>query len=403
MSADRSRHFGVTREGSVRRLAFCLTLAITAALAVSAHALSPKSVEDAAGDVHVPGGKGKSPPTLVFACEGSSADSQQIFSQRDVISDLKTLHASVALGLPDLTPERARLVSTLNKAGIPVTAGLALPGAQGYYLNAGNAPAAEGRFADFEKWTAANGLRWAGVALDIEPSIQDFDALKQGGKWKIALTLIGRYFQEGRVERARESYAALISKIRARGYPVDTVQFPFIADTRAVHSTVLERLAGIVDVKGDLEVLMLYTSFNPSLDSALIWVYGPDAQGIAVGIVSGSGPGSDPNPNPHFAPLNWEEFSRDLLVAHHFSQVIAVFNLQGCVRQGFLHRLTAMNWDQAVVIPADSVHKALRLRMRIQRAIWAGSHLQYFGAVILLVLIAIILTLVRRHRRFPHP
>jgi hypothetical protein len=38
-----------------------------------------------------------------------------------------------------------------------------------------------------------------------------------------------------------------------------------------------------VDVRGEREVLMVYTSFNQSLDSALIWVYGPDAQAIAVG------------------------------------------------------------------------------------------------------------------------
>jgi hypothetical protein len=56
-----------------------------------------------------------------------------------------------------------------------------------------------------------------------------------------------------------------------------------------------------VDVRGDREVLMLYTSFNQSLDSALIWVYGPDAQAIAVGSTTG------PTSDPHFARLNWEE------------------------------------------------------------------------------------------------
>jgi hypothetical protein len=74
---------------------------------------------------------------------------------------------------------------------------------------------------------------------------------------------------------------------------------------------------------------MLYTSFNPSLDSAWIWFYGPEAQTIAVG--STTGPASD----PYFARLNWEEFSRDLMVANHFSHVIGVYNFGGCARQGF--------------------------------------------------------------------
>ena len=220
----------------------------------------------------------------------------------------------------------------LNRDGIPVTAGLTVPPEQGYYLNASNGRQAEVRFADFEKWTTANELRWAGIGLDIEPNIQDFATLRQGRKWHLFLTLLERYFDMRRVREAKYTYGALIQEIRSHGYQVETYQFPFIADERAVRSSVLERLTGIVDVRGDLEVLMVYTSFNQSLDSALIWVYGPDAQAIAVGSTTG------PTSDPHFARLNWEEFSRDLMVANHFSHVIGVYNFEGCVRQGFLAR-----------------------------------------------------------------
>ena len=143
-------------------------------------------------------------------------------------------------------------------------------------------------------------------------------------------------------------------EIRSHGYPVETYQFPFIADERAVRSSVLERLTGIVDVRGDREVLLLYTSFNPSLDSALIWVYGPEAQAIAVGSTTG------PTSDLHFARLNWEEFSRDLMVANHFSHVIGVYNLDGCVRQGFLARLKNLNWNESVTISAESVQSATK-------------------------------------------
>jgi hypothetical protein len=349
---------------------------------------APEPGNRSPGDVEVSGGKEAGPPDLVFACDGPTGALESLFSEPGVISNLKDLKAGIAVALPDLSADRARLVHQLNQAGIPVTAWLALPGDEGYYLNAGNAPEAAARFADFKKWSAAHGLRWAAIGLDIEPSIQEFAALRQGSKWHLALTLIGRYFDWGRVHRAKDAYSALIRQIQTDGYQVETYQFPFIADERKVRTTLLERLVGIVDVRGDLEVLMTYTSFNHKLDSALIDVYGPDAQGVAVGVTSGSG--------TRFASLNWEEFSRDLMVANHFSHVIGVYNLEGCVRQGFLPRLKTVNWNEPVTIPAETIHKATQLRSRVQTALWIGSYLPCFIAAILLALTWIIVRWKRR-------
>jgi len=366
----------MARELSLPCLAFCLVVATC--LAVPTRISGAQPPQDSLGNIDVLGGKGESPPKLVFACDGSPSALERIFSQPEVISDLKELNAGISLALPDLNAERAQLVLRLNQASIPVTAWLALPPAQGYYSNASNAPETFTRFADFEKWSAAYGLRWAAVGLDIEPSIQDF-ALLKGSKWRLAWIIFGRYFELRRVQRAKDAYAALVREIQAHGYPVETYQFPFIADERRVHSTLLERLSGIVDISSDREVLMLYTSFNPALDSGLIWVYGPEAQAIAVGSTSG------PEYDPHFVRLNWDRFSRDLIVAHHFSRLIGVYNLAGCVQQGFLHRLQSLDWDQSVVIPAASVRKALQLRKRVQTVIWLGSHLPYFAILIFIV------------------
>jgi hypothetical protein len=49
-----------------------------------------------------------------------------------------------------------------------------------------------------------------------------------------------------------------------------------------------------------------------------------------------------------------------------------------------------MDWHQEVVIPAESVQRALRLRIRIQRALWIGSHLPYFATVIIILAAAAI-------------
>jgi hypothetical protein len=357
-----------------------LSLAAIAILSISIGGYAQGPGNASSGDIRLSGENRDGPPHLVFACDGSTSELETLFSQPDVIPDLKALNAGIALALPDLSPDRARLVRQLNSAGIPVTAWLALPAERGYYLNASNAQEAATRFADFRTWTSTYDLRWAGVGLDIEPNIQEFAALRSS-KWRLAWTLIKRYFDIDRVRRARESYASLIHEIQAHGYPVETYQFPFIADARRVHSTLLERLAGIVDVRGDREVLMIYTSFNKRLDSALIWVYGPEAQAIAVGVTSGS------NATPRFAPLNWEEFSRDLIVASHFTHVVGIYNLAGCVHHGFLPRLRTMNWDQSVDISAESIRKVTQLRARIQRVIWLTSHLPYFAVAILIAII----------------
>jgi hypothetical protein len=383
----------IARDLSLSCLAFCLLVA--AGLAIPSRVVGLDLPRDSPGDIRVSGAKGERPPKLVFACDGPTTDLARIFSQPGVISELKELNAGISLALPDLSAERAQVALRLNRAGIPVTAWLTLPPEQGYYLNASNAPAAFTRFSDFEKWSAAYGLRWAGVGLDIEPNIQDFAALK-GSKWRMAWTIFGRYFELRRVQRAKDSYAALVREIQAYGYPVETYQFPFIADERRVHSTLLERLAGIVDIKSDREVLMLYTSFNPALDSALIWVYGPDAQAIVVGSTSG------PDSDPHFVRLNWNSFSHDLIIARHFSDVIGIYNLAGCVQQGFLHRLQSFDWDQSVVIPAASVRKAWQLRTRVQTVIWIGSHLAYLAALILIV-VTVVIGCWRNRRRIRRP
>lgn len=181
--------------------------------------------------------------------------------------------------------------------------------------------------------------------------------------------------------------------MQAHGYRVQTYQFPFIADERKESSTLLERLGGILDLKGDEEVLMLYTSFNREIDSALIWGYGPDAQIVAVGSTNGS------DSDPKFVPLNWEEFSRDLIVANHFSHVVGVYSLEGCIRQGYLSRLKTVNWNESVTIPAESVRRVVRLRVRIQRVLWIGSHLLYFIAAIVIAMTWIIVRWNTRRQR----
>jgi hypothetical protein len=116
-----------------------------------------------------------------------------------------------------------------------------------------------------------------------------------------------------------------------------------------------------------------------SAGAAIIWKLGPDAQAISIGVTDG-----DPGANP--APLNWDTFSRDLIVAGHFSHFIGVYNLEGCVHQGFLPHLKSMDWSRSVIIPTDAIQRTnCRLHM-VMLAVWISSHLLHLIAVLLLAI-----------------
>jgi hypothetical protein len=316
-------------------------------------------------------------PQLTFACcEGSIERSQTMLATPQVIAALQQLHAQVAVALPDFTPERAAVVHGLNAEGIPAVAWLLLPKEQGYYFNADNAPAAASRIAAFEAWTSSEGLQWSAVGLDIEPSFAELSALSKH-RWRLIATLLGRSVNGRRMERAREAYGALIRELERQGFVVQTYQMPYVPAERSVHSSLPDRWLGTVDVHGNEDYLMLYTSFARMAGAGIILSLGPGAQGIAVGSTDG-----DTSPGSGTGPLNWDEFSRDLIVASHFSKNIGVYDLEGCVRQGFLPRMETMDWSQSVVIPAEMVRKAGRMRRAIRVALWIASHIVYLSVVV---------------------
>ena len=302
---------------------------------------------------------------------------QALFNHQGVIADLKDLHAEVAIPILDFSPERAAAVHRLNQAGIPVIAGLLLP-KEGYYFSADNEPAAALRFAAFDAWSRNQGLRWNGVGLDIEPNFAELATLRSH-PWRLFTMLLWRSVDVQRMRRAERAYSALIANMRAQGYFVQTYQLPILPIERQAHSSLLDRLLGTVDVRSDQEVLMLYTSYAPPpIGAAIIWKLGPDAQAIAIGVTDG-----DPRANP--AVLNWSRFSRDLIVAGHFSHLISVYDLEGCVRQGFLSRLKTMNWNQSVTIPVDAIRRADHRLLLLRLILWISSHFLYLGVLVLII------------------
>jgi hypothetical protein len=354
-------------------VAFVIEVPIAVVLSIAVGAAAFGGLQAVtAGAVRVSGAR----PRLLFACceTGAGAgDFQSLLADPAVISDLKELHAGVAVAIPDLSAGRAHAVSLLHEAGIPATAWLLLPAQQGYYMADDNVAETEVRFRDFQGWTAEHRLSWEAVGLDIEPDVRELAALKHDGGWRLSWNLVRRYLDDRKASSARAAYAGLIREIQASGYQAQTYQLPFIVAERRARTTLLERLLGIVDVRGDVEAVMLYTSFDPPIGSAMIWKFGPESQAITVGVVGGK------------SGLDWAHFSRDLIVASHFTNTVGVFDLEGCVEQGFLERLKGMDWGQAVVIPSAAVRKAILIHAVLPATLWTLSHLAYYVVVIILL------------------
>ncbi len=339
-------------------------------------------------------GPGTRPQIFFACCDQGMSDMESWVANPQVISQLQELHAGLAVEISDFSAERAQVVRELNEVGIPLTAWLVMSREQGHYINAGNPVEAGERFDEFEKWTRENGLRWGAVGLDIEPNFDQLKAVSQH-KGRFLWLLTKRFFDYGSVGRARSAYSALVERIRAAGYPVQTYQMPFLAEERAAHSTLIERLFGIVDVSGNEEVLMAYSSMNRAAGSAFVWNYGKQtqmpAQALAVGTTLDDRAAG-------LMALNWDDFSRDLIVASHFSKLVGVYSLEGCIRQGFLSRMASLDWSQTVTIPAEQVAAGQQYDRNLRHAIWIFSRLPYLVIALVALIIWFVWWRVRRRR-----
>jgi hypothetical protein len=295
--------------------------------------------------------------------------------------------------LSDLSAERAAVVRRLNTAGIPVVAIPLVPVEEGYYFTADNAPRAAKRYDEWKAWTAQHGLVWEGVGLDIEPDARFYQQLMDN-PWGLLPLLLPRLRDRERTRQAQAAYAALVDRIHADGYHVENYQFPLIADERRAGSTLLQRLMGLVDVRTDREVWMIYSSFMRALGPGLIWSYGPEAPAIGVGTTGG---GPDIPGSPQMPSLSWEELARDLRLAGRWCDQILIHSLEGCVWQGFLGRLRSFGWAE-VADPPRGIWAASGLRRSLRAVLWTSAHPRaMLGGTLAACCLTALLD--RRHRR----
>lgn len=319
-------------------------------------------------------------PQLTFFCELEPDALTSLFADGRVAEALKAMRARISLGLIDLTPERAAVVRDLNQAGVPVVAWLLLSKAEGYWANSDNAAQMVTRYAEFRVWSTHHALEWAGVAIDVEPPYEDMQMAMAGHSQAMLRRAVRRALDKTRHQRAAHVYATLVKQAHLDGFNIESYQLPFIVDERRAGSRLLQRLFGLVDLRADREVLMLYTSFTPALGPGILWSYGSDAQGIGVGSTGG---GVD-----SFVPLGWDALARDLRLARRWTDALYVFSLEGCVQQGFLDRLANMDWAKAEPVPVASARKVAWGRRAAQALLWTGAYPGLAVAGLLSVIVA---------------
>jgi hypothetical protein len=306
-------------------------------------------------------------PRLTFFCELETEPLQALLDE-GLIADLVDLQANLSLGILDLSPERAAVVQRLNQAGIPVIAWLLLPKEQGYWFNLYNASQAAMRYEEFRTWTGEFNLQWAGIGLDIEPDINELAELSKR-HWRVLSKVFQRVFRRRYYKHARAAYQALVASIRANGYPVESYQFSMIADERKAGSTLLQRLAGLVDISVDKEVWMLYTSLIRPHGVGLLASYAPEAQAIGLGSTGGG-----VEMGISIPPLSWEELARDLRLAWYWCDDLYLFSLEGCVHQGFLKQLKSFGWDYPILLPEESQARIEGWRATLRSLLWLSAN-----------------------------
>jgi hypothetical protein len=313
-----------------------------------------------------------------------------VFSSPSLFEDLTALQASISLGILDLSQARANVVRQLNERGIPVIAWLLLPEEQGYWFNLDNAPQAKAFYQDFVEWTREHELRWAGVGFDIEPDIRELQQMSENW-WQLLPRVFRRIFDRGRLRRGQQAYSDLVRQVQLDGYLVDSYQFPVMLDERMIGSSLIQKVASLVDIRVDREVLMIFTSALRPYGPGVLWNYARECSTLEPGIktrrarrrarfagtpaigVGSTGGGMDID-FVDKRPLEWLEFARDLRYAWHWCNDIYIFSLEGCLQHGYLARLKEFNWEGPLLYPTQQSILVGRWRRFLRSILWVSAH-----------------------------
>ncbi len=301
-------------------------------------------------------------PRILFSTQLDGAALQHVLMDAGVLDQLAQHDYGLAMGMLDLSDERARVVRWLNERGVYTVAWMLLPLDEGCWFNLQNYPQALERYRAFREWVQHHKITFDAIGLDIEPPASEFVDLHHLRMRDIARRLWLSH-ENVLYPAARDAYTDMIAEIHEDGYEVHTYQIPLLADDRRAGTTLLQRSLDVIDLPADIEVLKCNSGLPLStpgahLQGALIASYGPSADSIGVGNVDGHTVGECADA-PALA-LPWETLKRDLLLAARYTDTIYLFSLEGCLRRGLLAHIAALDWDSE---PHVVRHKRFQVAM----------------------------------------
>jgi hypothetical protein len=322
-------------------------------------------------------------PGISFCCELNGKDFSALLSDTALIRKLVEMHVGIRVGLHDFSPERTLTLQNLNRAGIPIYAWLLLPEEDGYWFNMYNGEKALKRYEAFKEWTKENSLKWEGIGIDLEPDINDAKlAVKH--PWRLAWKVYKRLYDKHSLIKGKEIYRALVEKMKADGYAVESYLIPFIFEEREGKTSSLQKLIGIVDIRTDSEIPMCYTSAmdNPGI----IPFYHHDKMPVALGS-TGGGVNIE---GIELAAITWDKLERDLLIASKLTDQIVIFCLESTVQKGFLDKINNLDWNRQ----ADDITIQTAKQAKISRVTRAVLFALDYPLALTIVLLSLIVGII---------
>lgn len=134
------------------------------------------------------------------------------------------------------TGDGLELVQEANRRGVPVSAWLVVPTADGYWAWEGNAHVMQDAVRSFVNWSRTNELRFEGISLDSEPSIQQTKELSEA--WAAAFAgdpsklsaFAAKTIDPARQCEAMAAYRDLITWAHREGVVTTVAAYPFVLD-----------------------------------------------------------------------------------------------------------------------------------------------------------------------------
>mmetsp|Transcript_23151 Transcript_23151/g.37291 ORF Transcript_23151/g.37291 Transcript_23151/m.37291 type:complete len:355 (-) Transcript_23151:116-1180(-) len=295
-------------------------------------------------------------PNLSFFTELTGRQLLSFVKNDTLIRALRALNATVYPSMSDFSDERIEAIRYLNHMNVSVGAWLVMPMAEGYWFNEMNAFGAKEQIAKFVQWADSADLDFSRspygkvLLLDMEVNRTEMESLVNRN-WIDVARDVAWTRNIGHYEAALANMSEAVRQAESAGYAVQAYEVPLLLDQRAVKSTLISRVSGLVDVADPMgpspsvsSVGCLYSTLTEAGLASYVHSYKDSA--VALGSTGGIN-GVSKN------LLDWPHLARDLLLSRNVTENIFIYSLEGCAVRGHLQRIVDFEWSA----PLPSVNK----------------------------------------------